>query len=94
MDDFMGKQWWLCDLHLLTLFLFEGSAKYNIKQQFIDECHQFLIDCQYRHQWSQIQNLIVNDTWQLIHLTAILPIILEETWMTLVGINLGRMTIL
>lgn len=38
--------------------------------------------------------MIVNDTWQLIHVTATLPIILEETWMTLVGINRGRTTIL
>jgi len=41
----------------------------------------------FRHQWTSIQQMIVQNTWQIIHLTATLPIVIQETWETTMGVN-------
>jgi superfamily II DNA helicase RecQ len=62
----------------------------NVQQIFWDECHQLLIDCIYQNKWTAVQALILDTSWQLIHLTATLPVNLQDIWAQLAGINKAR----
>jgi len=74
----------------LTKLHFRLIQKFNIKRVFDDECHQPLTDRIYRPQWAAIQSLIVDNSWQIIHLTATLPPVLQSAWETLLGIDKKR----
>src|ERR1700730_9151735 len=75
---------------MITNLPFRLCRKYNVKRIFMDECHEPLTGRNFRPQWAGIQRLIVDNSWQMIHLTATLPIHLQEAWETLLGINKNR----
>ena len=64
--------------------------KYSIQRMFLDECHQAATERKFRNQWVAIHNMIIRNTWQIIHLTATLPICLQQKWETLLGIDRSR----
>lgn len=65
----------------------------NIKRIFFDECHELLVSLSFRRRWSAVHALVTCQLWQLVYLTATLPLLLESTWYERAGINPAITTI-